>query len=642
MNSGKVAVYALQAKTKAIGGEEAKVITSDYASVYRVVMKDFVLKTLVGTDNKVLYGQTTPRTGTTPNALAGKAEEAITAAEDYTVATDGKLELAKLITTYYKENGGTELIKMENVEDYGLKYVFTPSNYIGGANNETEQNTFFNAADAALGTINPEYKGQDSEATENREPLLRVELVDIATNQVVAVGWIKTKIVKGTTDGFPVEFNKGTYYYGCDNFDKSLSYIDMNDVYAKAKLNKTEFHNAYKLKVDGSGNIVLGTGSTGVVTEIKDDPATATNVLNWVVTPAQALALVKASKAEMFANVTYESVDGTRGDITITMKAGIAMPNGVIKNDQKITQAWSADKSYVKADVKEPVTTAVTDFKLDLFDVFEGRKVVVSDVNDTNFPSFAKDKLTAKFIFSGANVVTIGTDKYTFTVTANGTQLNASKNGAVATKIATIDAEGIITYNKDDKNAQTLLNKSAYNVDPFTAGIEIVVTNECDEILPLTGNKFDVKFLRPINVVDLKSAELQDATTGTAKIDMSKLLGLTDWRGKAFAVTPVDFYNYYGVEGANAIAIDKDKIMTTLNASEAAPKLLKDVAPNMSINYTCNLQKTADDITYGDLVYENGKFTINAPFKLFIPVTVKYTFGEVTSTVTLTITPTHD
>jgi len=531
---------------------------------------------------------------------------------------------------------------MENVEDYGLKYVFTPSNYIGGANNETEQNTFFNAADAALGTINPEYKGQDSEATENREPLLRVELVDIATNQVVAVGWIKTKIVKGTTDGFPVEFNKGTYYYGCDNFDKSLSYIDMNDVYAKAKLNKTEFHNAYKLKVDGSGNIVLGTGSTGVVTEIKDDPATATNVLNWVVTPAQALALVKASKAEMFANVTYESVDGTRGDITITMKAGIAMPNGVIKNDQKITQAWSADKSYVKADVKEPVTTAVTDFKLDLFDVFEGRKVVVSDVNDTNFPSFAKDKLTAKFIFSGANVVTIGTDKYTFTVTANGTQLNASKNGAAATKIATIDAKGIITYNKVDKNAQTLLNKSAYNVDPFTAGIEIVVTNECDEILPLTGNKFDVKFLRPINVVDLKSAELKDATTGTAKIDMSKLLGLTDWRGEAFAVEPIDFYTYYGIEGATAISIDKDKIMTTLNASEAAPKLLKDVAPNMSIDYACDLKKSGNDITYGDLVYANGKFTINAPFKLFIPVTVKYTFGEVTSTVTLTITPTHD
>ena len=136
--------------------------------------------------------------------------------------------------------------------------------------------------------------------------------------------------------------------------------------------------------------------------------------------------------------------------------------------------------------MKEPVTVAVTDFKLDLFDVFEGRKVVVSDVTEANFPSFTKDKLTAKFIFSGAKDVTIGTDKYTFTVTANGTQLNASKNSATATKIATIDADGIITYNKADENAQALLNKSAYNVDPFTVGIEIVVTNECDEILPLT------------------------------------------------------------------------------------------------------------------------------------------------------------
>ena len=261
----------------------------------------------------------------------------------------------------------------------------------------------------------------------------------------------------------------------------------MNDVYAEAKLNKPDFHTAYTLKKDDGGAIALGEGSTGTVTEVTDPEAIATTVVEWTVTPAEALALVKKSKTEMFATVTYESVDGTRGDITIMMKASIAMPSGVIKNDQKITEAWSPDKSYVKADVKEPVTVAVTDFKLDLFDVFEGRKVVVSDVTEANFPSFTKDKLTAKFIFSGAKDVTIGTDKYTFTVTANGTQLNASKNSATATKIATIDADGIITYNKADENAHALLNKSAYNVDPFTVGIEIVVTNECDEILPLTG-----------------------------------------------------------------------------------------------------------------------------------------------------------
>ena len=171
LNSGKVAVYALQAQTKAIGADEAKVITSDYASIYKVLMSDFVLETKIDAEDVILYGQSISRTGSTPNANAGKAQEAIDANADYTVATDGTLKLADKISTYYKENNGTELVKMTNIKDNGLKYVFTASNYIGGANNETEQNSFFNGSDAAKGIINPEYKGQDSEATEHREPL---------------------------------------------------------------------------------------------------------------------------------------------------------------------------------------------------------------------------------------------------------------------------------------------------------------------------------------------------------------------------------------------------------------------------------------------------------------------------------------
>lgn len=57
---------------------------------------------------------------------------------------------------------------------------------------------------------------------------------------------------------------------------------------------------------------------------------------------------------------------------------------------RRLLKLGRPDKSYVKADVKEPVTVAVTDFKLDLFDVFEGRKVVVSDVTEANFPSLRR------------------------------------------------------------------------------------------------------------------------------------------------------------------------------------------------------------------------------------------------------------
>ena len=173
---------------------------------------------------------------------------------------------------------------------------------------------------------------------------------------------------------------------------------------------------------------------------------------------------------------------------------------------------------------------------------------------------------------------------------------------------------------------------------PFTAAVKIVVTNDCDEVLPLTNDVFDVKFLRPINANDKETATLQDATTAGAKIDMSQLMNLTDWRGKDFALTPADFYNYYGVTG---ITIDKAKIMTNMNQTGDTKKLLSEVTTKIDINYTYALNKSATPVTYGDLTYYNNSGTVTSSFKLYIPVTVKYTFGEVTANVTLTITPTH-
>ena len=72
-------------------------------------------------EDVILYGQSISRTGSTPNANAGKAQEAIDTNADYTVATDGTLKLADKISTYYKENNGTELVKMTNIKDNGLK-----------------------------------------------------------------------------------------------------------------------------------------------------------------------------------------------------------------------------------------------------------------------------------------------------------------------------------------------------------------------------------------------------------------------------------------------------------------------------------------------------------------------------------------
>ena len=47
-------------------------------------------------------------------------------------------------------------------------------------------------------------------------------------------------------------------------------------------------------------------------------------------------------------------------------------------------------------------------------------------------------------------------------------------------------------------------------------------------------------------------------------------------------------------------------------------------------------------ITLGNITYSNSGLTVEKEYKLFIPVTVKYTFGSVFTTVELTITPTYD
>lgn len=629
LDENKQALYALQVTTKAVGDKEAAVITSDYASIYKVGMSDFLLKVNIDGTNETLYGQSETRNGM-GNSMAGQAKDAIVSEADFNVEFEGTKNIADLITVYYKENGAGDYIKMDKIGDYGFELRYSASNYLGGDSANTEQNSFFNTADAEKGIFNPEYNGADNRNTIGRKPMIRVELVDTKANQVVTVGWIKANIVDGEVEGFGETFNKGEYIYGCDNFEAKLTYLDMNDVYAKAGLSKEEFHNAYTLKGHGTGTIELTAGSTGVVTEVTSTEETQTNIVTWSVTPAQAKANAKDGK--IFATMTYESNDGTRGDITITLEATVAMPNGGVDNSSKIAQAWFNNYTYIKADVNEPVATSAVDFTIDLLSVFEGRSVTISGV-DSKFTSFTADKLTTKFQFGETDDVKIGTDVYTFSVTSDGLTLQATKN-LITQDVATMDNAGVITYGKSEY-AKVLLNKSAYNDDPFTVGIEIVTTNDCGQVLPLDNNTFDVKFLRPINAYDKETAELTDATTGTAKIDMSKLMGMTDWRGEEFADSPVNFYSYYGISN---ISIDKQNIMTTLNASEESPKKLSEVAPKMNIDYT--MVTPLADGTYGDVVYANNDHTFHESFKLYIPVTVTYTFGSVQTVVTLTILPT--
>ena len=647
-----IPVFALQAQAKV--SEEKTIVTSGYATVHKSELTDFVLKTTkVKTpaegeteavyEDVVLYGQALARVGGENTTYEGKAEEAIKAAADYTVNYKATFDLTNVIKVYYKEGSEEVLLTEEKLNDFGLKVVYEASNYLGGKANEdkTPQNTFINTTEAAKGIVDPEFEGKESDNTIGRKPLIRVSLINTANNEVLTVGWVKTEIERG--DVKPIEitaFDKGTYYYGCEDFTGKLDYLDMNKVYDQVKMSKEEFHKAYTYNESASMDKDV---CNGVVAETTTTPVTATNLFEWTVTPAEAKTIIDDDKKanEVKAIIVYKSNDGTRADVVITMTAKIAVASGTIKNDCKRESYWFENYTYVKADVSEPKATAVTyaDFKINLFNMFKDNKVVVSDVDVKNFTSF-EDPII-KFVFSEKNAdktVKIGKVIYTFQV-VGGTKLqactdyDAEKKTGSFSDVATIDENGVLTYAETDI-AKALLNKSAYNEDPFTAKVEIVASaKDCPAtLLPLTGNTFDVKFLRPINIVALSNATLQDAKEN-AKIDLNKMFKLTDWRGKDFLAKDPNYYTYYGVTVKNVI-VDVDQITTNMDGGEAKP-----VDPELlSLSY---IESTDITKSLGTITYNNNKQAVSKEFKLFIPVTVKYTFGEQSTVVELTITPTH-
>ena len=82
------------------------------------------------------------------------------------------------------------------------------------------------------------------------------------------------------------------------------------------------------------------------------------------------------------------------------------------------------------------------------------------------------------------------------------TDYDAEKGTGTFSDVATIDGNGVLTY-AETGIAKALLNKSAYNEDPFTAKVEIVASAETAQYyvrLPLTEH-IRCEVLRPINIV---------------------------------------------------------------------------------------------------------------------------------------------
>lgn len=653
IDASKITVLNLQATVNVNGG--TKTIASDYAAIYKSIMTNFVLANPkdVAVHNAHLYGADNTR------SLIGKAEDAINQEPMCEVAYNNKkgIDLSEYVETHYKEftdnkelkpiGEGDKTIANDKLADYGLKLVYSLSDYYQG-DNKTLQSSFFANLKGSVLTAKVGDITEDPIAAVGRMPLVRVELQRASDGEVVNVGWIKVKITRGDIEGTNYDKKCGDLKLQCAPKTYNLTFDEMNvSIYQKLGLTKEDFHAIYALKSstkNSSGQNVadLKAGEYGTIVELNDaDPNVETVCLAWTVTDVDQLKAIDKD-GNMIATATYEPRnDKSRANVTITFTATVKTPKASFDDGSKNVDYWYNNLNNVRMNVETPGSGHTCQFKVDVNNVFEGNAPSFKLVggNETASADFQLDKIDYQYIFSAENkdVKVLGNDgkTYTLTVSADGKELYA--DAALVAKIIDTNVE----Y-QETPAAKAILNTYSHSETPFSAKMDMVLTNKCEMRLPMTDGKFNADFLRPINVTPIEGQYFVDATDNGYPVDVLDLVYLTDWRDYKFAkgtsasgveYDGTGYYTYYEVA---SIVVDVDGITTNMNNNDIEKKLLKDV--NANIQITQAGETTVGN--YGTLTYKNIGSNVKA-FKIKVPVTVNYKWGSVKTAVYMDVKSTE-
>ena len=264
-----------------------------------------------------------------------------------------------------------------------------------------------------------------------------------------------------------------------------------------------------------------------------------------------------------------------------------------------------------------------------------------------------------------------------FTVKADSLELWAAIGTEEAVKIATIDNEStekeltpnIVILEKDttDPNhaAKRLLNTDELFI--YLGATGLVCGDEGFEVNlywpDADGNyldHFQADYIQPVKVTDTATDNFIDAVDfgqDGSFITLKDLVAPKDWRGRVFGMNEGDqYYNYWDYYGIFKITVDIDQITCDLTPDKKVPvtilletKSKEELKASLNVSEAMrdadgNIMKddegkvitigdyidSIDDGGYGFLTYRNNG-TYVKEFKLFVPVTIQYGWGIITT-----------
>ena len=683
--SSNISVMALEAKTK--NASEEKTITSDYAALVPVVES---LQAIAFIDH------TTSENSACPKDLYNTGEEALknVATLDWEY-NGGTLDLSKLLQVHYLSQNWTlptsgvhqSMGYEEVVERYGLKWQYQMLPYTLGTNQTSE--SMYGMVDQNTGEFTPcmvvgENDGAGDETGNGnitqqpigegskegvsaigRRPIVLVTLENEA-GDIVLAGYIKINITREMNEvGVVVDSWEAPYV--CDGFSNTFSWADMSDeVIEMLHMSISDFRDAYSMVPgqtyikNANNEMQLVSGNIyGTMIEHKDAQVPTTNdVVEWAGGIAELDNILAAAGDTREFTLYAKFISNKDGGINyvyvgMTIKV-VEAPE--VKFVERVDRYWypeslaKEDRDTVRMNVPRPTNPGIPsrdidNYYKDLDEYYVGNQVQIelTDAPQNVWYNLATLGTNYYFRFAEDQDNLVGPAGETYILSTNPTGSILYANGDVIAEIN--PATGVLDYN-DNATAKEVLNLwgHAYpNTYATYAKVTLVATyDDCD--LPLGDETFNVRFLRPLDILPGNDANFIDAQANGSTVILGDLFGLSDWRDQVLIVgtsgsytsnveNGCPLYDYYHIESMNVLL---DEVTCNLNGSWAK---LSQVAPAVELSvfdarngnrYTSGVATVnisgVSELNTSSITYRNNEANVR-DFEMIIPVEIEYAWG---------------
>lgn len=677
--SSNISVMALEAQTK--NASEEKTITSDYAALVPVVES---LKAIAFIDHS------TNENPACPKDLYNTGQEAVenVATLDWEY-NGGTLDLSQLLQVHYLSQNWTlptsgvhmSMGYDEVVNRYGLKWQYQMLPYTVGTNQTSE--SMYGMVNQNTGEFTPcmvigENDGQGDETGNGnitqqpiaegseegvsaigRRPVVLVTLEN-AAGDIVLAGYIKINITREMNEtGVVVDSWEAPYV--CDGFSNTFSWADMSDeVIEMLHMSVSDFRDAYSM-VPGETYIkdannemqLVSNNIYGVMIEHKDAQVPTTNdVVEWaggLTELNNILAATQNGEFTLYAKFITNK-DGGINHVYVGMTIKV-VEKPEVTFEERIDRYWypesvaKEDRDTIRMNVPRPTNSGIASWDVmnyfkDIDEYYVGNQVQIIQQTQQQHYDLATLGTNYYFRFADTQDDIVAPDGTIYDLTINSTGSILYANNTVIAKID--PATGVLDY-QDNAIAKEVLNLWGHAYPNTYAKVTLVATyDDCD--LPLADETFNVRFLRPLDILPGNDANFIDAQANGSTVIVGDLFGLSDWRDQVLIVgtsgaytsaveNGCPLYDYYHIKNMKVLL---DEVTCNLNGSW---NLLSSVAPAVELSVfdarSGSIQTsgvaTVDisgvrELNTSSITYRNNEANVR-DFDMIIPVEIEYAWG---------------